>query len=317
MKFARLCSTTVLLLGGSGSIHAGPVSDQLVAHNALSDTAEAITGPIILSENRLIFGSGASSDLAMTGSEDLEWEIDGKNTPVQIFELASDVGPLLNGNRLCGSSKPGIAVFFEKETFGRRALYLEVYQEGSSPDAPNSNGLCSTLTYEAIDSDAIVGSKSDEQPPAAEPIGKWRVSRDVNVMDDTTTVVLGLEADSGVSKFGDEISLIARCQSNRTEVYVVWGDYLGSDGGVGESVKDVLVRFGEDEAQGQVWNLSTDSQATFVPGYSISFLKRLSKVDRLVIKTTPFNESPRTAVFDVRGLESPLAELAETCGWQP
>lgn len=316
MKLSKFCSAGVLVLCGPGSLEADPISGQLIAHNAASDTSSSITGPIILSDTRMIFGNGASSALQMISENGLTWEIDGKATPIQIFRFESEVGELLNGNRLCGADEPGLAVFFEKETLGIRGLHMEVYQEGAQPVAPYSDGLCGTFAYEAVNSGNL-GSGSDVQQPLPEPSGKWLISRDVNVLDDTRTVVLSLQADSGVSSFGDEITLIARCQSNRTEAFIVWNDYLGNDGGVGESVKDVVVRFGEDEAQGQIWNLSTDSQATFVPGYSVSFLKRLSKVDRFVIKTVPYNENPKTAVFDVRGLGTPLSELAATCGWQP
>lgn len=44
-----------------------------------------------------------------------------------------------------------------------------------------------------------------------------------------------------------------------------------------------------------------------------TLLKLMLEADQLVVQTTPYNESPVTAVFDIRGLDVVLPELAETC----
>jgi len=59
--------------------------------------------------------------------------------------------------------------------------------------------------------------------------GKWRVTVDTNPIDDSKSVFLFLDADSGTSRWGKEITLIARCKSNTTAVYITWNDYLGSE----------------------------------------------------------------------------------------
>ena len=60
--------------------------------------------------------------------------------------------------------------------------------------------------------------------------GVWDVHTTTNPLDDSTTVIAGIEASEGVGGFGsDPISLIARCQSNTTEVYITWHDFLGDD----------------------------------------------------------------------------------------
>ena len=133
--------------------------------------------------------------------------------------------------------------------------------------------------------------------------GKWNVTVQTNPIDDSTTVVLSLIADSGVR------TLLVRCQSDKTELYIDWDDYLGSEA-------SVLTRVGSQDAQTQRWELSSNSRATFHPGSPISFIKSLMDVDRLVVQVTPYNESPVTAIFDVRGLSNAATPLREVCDWE-
>jgi len=149
--------------------------------------------------------------------------------------------------------------------------------------------------------------------PQSEPTkiagkGKWRVSVETNPVDDSKTVVLALRADSGKSKWGKPVTLIARCKSNTTELYISWNDYLGRNG-------EVLTRVGSQDAVTKDWGLSTDSQATFHPRGTISFIKKMKEADKLVAQITPYNESPVTAVFDTAGLENAIKPLRETCNW--
>lgn len=149
--------------------------------------------------------------------------------------------------------------------------------------------------------------------PQSEPTkisgkGKWLVSVKTNPVDDSKTVVLALRADSGSSKWGKPVTLIARCKSNTTELYISWNDYLGRNA-------EVLTRVGTQDAITKDWGLSTDSQATFHPRGTISFIKKMMEADKLVAQVTPYNESPVTAIFDTAGLESAIKPLRETCNW--
>ena len=66
------------------------------------------------------------------------------------------------------------------------------------------------------------------QPTSITGNGKWDVSVDVNPIDDSKTVTLILHADSGKSRWGKPVYLVARCKSNTTDLYIGWNDYLGS-----------------------------------------------------------------------------------------
>lgn len=145
-------------------------------------------------------------------------------------------------------------------------------------------------------------------PVPTQGVGKWEVVDQTNPIDDTRTVVLLLGADQGKPHLGEAISLIIRCQSNQTNLYIDWEDYLGSEA-------EVISRIGNQKAQAQLWTLSTDAKATFYPGNPIDFINTLMQFDSFVAQVTPFSESPVTAVFDTKGLQNAIIPLRQTCGW--
>ena len=145
------------------------------------------------------------------------------------------------------------------------------------------------------------------QPTSIAGKGKWSVSVDVNPIDDSKTVTLILDADSGKNRWGKPVFLVARCRSNSTDLYIGWNDYLGSEA-------DVLTRVGDNKAITQRWDMSTDKKAAF-HRKPISFLKEMLTSSKLVAQVTPYNESPVTAVFNTAGLSNAIKPLRETCGW--
>jgi len=145
------------------------------------------------------------------------------------------------------------------------------------------------------------------KPTSISGKGKWDVSVDVNPVDDSKTVTLILNADSGKNKWGKAIYLVARCKSNSTNAYIGWNDYLGSEA-------NVLTRVGNNKAVTSRWSMSTDKKATFHKK-PIPFLKELLQSNKLVAQVTPYNESPVTAIFNTAGLKNAIKPLRETCAW--
>ncbi len=145
------------------------------------------------------------------------------------------------------------------------------------------------------------------QPTSIKDKGKWLVSIDINPIDDSKTVMLILDADSGKNRWGKPVSLIARCKSNSTELYISWNDYLGGE-------VDVLTRVGDNKAITKRWGLSTDKKASF-HNKPISFLNEMLTAPKLIAQVTPYNENPLTVVFNTAGLESAIKPLRETCSW--
>lgn len=153
-------------------------------------------------------------------------------------------------------------------------------------------------------------------PSSLSKPGKWIVSHTRNPIDDSETVVLMLDADSGSSRYGEKINFVARCKSKKTEAYINWGTYLGDDSqSVYSDWKYVVVRIGSENANTQRWSTSTDHKATFAPNWAGNLLKQMAAAEKFTVQTTPYGESPVTAVFDTRGMKDALKPLAETCDW--
>lgn len=142
----------------------------------------------------------------------------------------------------------------------------------------NSPGLCGTFTYE-------IGASIDETAVPEDPVrastenagsGAWRVRTETNPIDDMQTVTLSLAVEAGTSRSGNPLTFIARCKSNTTEAYVVWGDFLGDDSNdVYSEWKRVTVRIGSGQAREERWGMSTDRNATFAPSWAGNLLKEL------------------------------------------
>jgi type VI secretion system protein VasI len=156
------------------------------------------------------------------------------------------------------------------------------------------------------------------QSMGGEPVtaGNWDVSRTKNPIDDSETVVIRLDAESGSGQFGEPVSLIVRCKSNVTEAYIVWNDFLATDDrSYAGNWKNVTVRFGNEEAKVERWSTSTDQTATFMSDPVIPALRAMATSSQFVAQTTPFNASPITAVFNTAEMEIALQPLMEVCGW--
>lgn len=158
--------------------------------------------------------------------------------------------------------------------------------------------------------DSIAQSLGYSRAPTAAKVtgsGAWQVSTQKNPLDDTRTVYLSLSATTGQSRFGDAVWLIVRCESGKVNAFINWSSYLGL------KETPVTTRLGTGEAKTQSWPLSTDKKATFYPRDAAAFLEQLLSTDRFVAQTTPYNESPITAVFELAGLSAAVKPLREVC----
>ena len=150
---------------------------------------------------------------------------------------------------------------------------------------------------------------SVEAPVRSDSTGLWQVTDRPNPLDGTHTVVLVLRATTGTSRSGIPVGLTLTCQSGRTEAYVNWSESLGS----AEVV--VTSRVGGFKADVRAWPLSSDNQATLVPGNIPQFIQTLASATSYVVQVTPPNESRITATFDVSGLKVAVRPLRAACGW--
>ena len=141
--------------------------------------------------------------------------------------------------------------------------------------------------------------------------GKWLVSESKSLIDDSLTVTLMLSsAETITTSYRRQIypTMILRCSENKTNAFVNWNMFLGSDS------KRVLVRIDKKKAKTQRWYVSTDSKAIFAPK-DISFIKSLFGHEKILMQLTPYNESPRMATFEIGGLKEAIKPLRKACGW--
>ena len=197
-----------------------------------------------------------------------------------------------------------------------KTLGLAVFQSAEPSFDINSPGLCGTYSFEIDGPEEVAAEEASEVPDTAAVARSWRVRTETNPIDDKRTVIRSLAAEGGTSHGGKLVTFIARCQSNRTEAYAVWGDHLGDDSrSTADEWTHVTVRVGSNAAWEEKWEVSTDREATFVPSWAGNFLKELLDEERLVLQTIPYGVNPVTAVFDVSGLRGVLGELSRTCNW--
>lgn len=137
--------------------------------------------------------------------------------------------------------------------------------------------------------------------------GKWIIQEEINPVDDSKTVFIYLKADSGKGKYGDDIIFVARCKSNKTEAYINWESYLGRE-------TTVLTRVEDNKASSEKWSISSDNKSSFRKN-PIAFLKSMQDANKLVAQTTPYNENPITAIFNITGIENAIKPLREECKW--
>jgi type VI secretion system protein VasI len=80
---------------------------------------------------------------------------------------------------------------------------------------------------------------------------------------------------------------------------------------------DVEYRIDDNPARTLSFEASTDNSALglWSGGEAIPFIKALAGGKTLIMRFTPFNESPTTARFDISGLEAELEPLRAACGW--
>jgi type VI secretion system protein VasI len=135
----------------------------------------------------------------------------------------------------------------------------------------------------------------------------WIVNEEINPIDDTKTFYAILRSESGKSTWGKPITLFLRYQSGKSQVFINWDDYLGSEA-------MVLMRIGSEKAFTSKWSMSTDSKATFYPKNNIEFISKLKAAEKAVFKVTPYGDSPIIAIFDLRGLSDVIGKYDYT-GW--
>ncbi len=191
--------------------------------------------------------------------------------------------------------------------FSRDDVPAEIYSMLETIAATSNDDLRLMLYDEVVRS--LFGFVAAE--PASERYTQWHVSSDSDPITDEAVVVFVTQSETGGRSYLDPPGLVIRQRGSRTEVYVNFRNYFSDDD------TRVTYRVDEDRPATGRWNLSTDNTALFLPTDALAFVNRLLDAGRLVVRATPYNESPITATFNLRGLRDVAQDYAgQLPGWE-
>lgn len=157
-----------------------------------------------------------------------------------------------------------------------------------------------------------------ERMAAPPPAGKWLIQKETSAMSDRTNVVAALESDEAVNcgwNKGDKVTLIARCLENTTAIYFNTGCHMTSSSY--DSYGDIQYRIDDEKAKTVRGDNSTNNRSLGLwrGATAIPLIKQMFGKSRMIVKMTPYGESPFTVSFDITGTEEATAELRKSCGW--
>ena len=168
-------------------------------------------------------------------------------------------------------------------------------------DTPDSQKIDSTPTTPAV--------KTEPAILAFEGKGKWDVNIQTDPITDEKIVVSTLKSNDFKPTYKGLTALLIRCDNRKVEIFTSFDDYLGS-----KSIA-VISRVDKDKPETKKWSLSTNSQSAFYPSNEKELLRRLFAAEQFVVRATPYNESPKTLIFDVKGIYNTLKPHQDTCDW--
>jgi type VI secretion system protein VasI len=186
---------------------------------------------------------------------------------------------------------------------------------GPTNDTPLDLSLLEKAAGDPVLTTELATRASDEADVSNN--GKWQVSQTKSAFDDSTTVVLILDSENVVKgQFGapGPARMFLRCKENTTSAYLVLNDLFLSDI---QGFGTVDYRLDDQKASSIKMDVSTDNKALGVWSgvQAIPFIEGLIGVEKLVLRATPYNDSPIEASFDLSGLADAIIPLRSTCKW--
>ena len=164
--------------------------------------------------------------------------------------------------------------------------------------------------------DQLVTTSEEKPIPSRGLISVWNVRTEKSRMTDQTDVYLSVESDEPVyCSWGvSPVRLLLRCKENRTNVLLITSCHVTSGhGGYGR----VTYRVDDRKSMTRNFEESTDNRSLglWSFGRARPFIGDLMDGKELLIRFTPFGESPKETTFSIHGLEDAIEPLRGACGW--
>lgn len=135
--------------------------------------------------------------------------------------------------------------------------------------------------------------------------GKWQTQTDISPIDDSKTLIMTLTANEELKVGHKSVTptLILRYKEGIIELFISYGDvFIGTDSTV------VTTRVDKQEAITQPWGISTNHSAVFEKSSS-KLTTTMNGASTLVVRLTPYGESPVTTSFDITGFKDAYLPL--------
>lgn len=195
-------------------------------------------------------------------------------------------------------------------------LFIMGLINSNDNNAPNTDAPVQRVQAQD-EADKVEVETSSENNEPEKPSSPWRVSESTSEIDDSPRVILSVSSSDLIrDKFGrvGRGDLVLRCLENTTVLYVNFAGNFMSDHG---SYGNVTYRIDDAEARTARMRESTnhESLGLWSGGASIPVIKRMFGHDTLIVRATPYNESPVTITFPISGLSEEIKPLREACHW--
>lgn len=197
-----------------------------------------------------------------------------------------------------------------------RCVFLAAFL---SVAAPAFSADCTQIVDDAERLNCYDQESGISQVETTNSDSSWVVRTDSSDFEDTTDVFMSTESLEPIScqQFGtaQTATLMIRCMENTTAIFMSTSCHVASGF---QGYGDVDVRVDDKPSTVASMGASTDSRALGLwrGGSSIPFIKnQLLGGSRLLLRFTPFGQSPTTVEFDISGIDEALVPLRTECGW--
>lgn len=163
-----------------------------------------------------------------------------------------------------------------------------------------NNAFIAVIAFIAL----VVHASAAEQAPT-EQIGAWSLLRQVDVMDDTTSVhVTAYGKDSALAK---EVSLTLSCARSTTVAMIDFRTFMGR--------KDIEVTYRVDDKPSfnQAFTARQNMAYMIDETGMLIFVLSLKQGKRLLLRAQPVSGLPVTAQFDLTGFTEAIKPVEAMC----
>lgn len=205
-----------------------------------------------------------------------------------------------------------LVFFFLLTSFG---FCQSVYAATGEDCAKNDNDAERLSCYDNI---FRIEQKSTETEPQVDVEKKgWYVWKSQSKIDDSVSDLMMLLSDNIVNERAGKMgygTIGIKCHQKTTTITFSAGElFLVDDDDYGR----VTYRLDKEKAKTKRMDVTTDNKALGLWSNSetIPFIKEMFGHDKMIVQITPYQETPATMEFTIKGLEEAIKPLRKACGW--